>query len=204
VNDQHELWVEVSESDPELAEEIQLWLKEQGASSIERSQPKGFDVVVLPIVITAIIIGAGGVSSFLSWLRRHRRCLLIVDARGETIRTSVDCSDRTGRTLIVGPDGVHVELKEAPEMLDLNALAQAAVKQGAEAAAKLAAEAGAGTCRERPVALHSSHACERSRDVVHADRTPPPARDRRGVPRGVGARALAPPDGPRLPPAQRG
>jgi len=137
---QQRVWIELIETD--LANETVSWLKHNGVTEVNQSNYHSLDPMVFPMIITGVIAGAGIVTSLISWLRRQRRCLLIIDAR-ESIKMIFDCTEREGRTIVIARDGTRVEVVEPGELLDFGDVVKAAITQGAESAVRIAESAGA-------------------------------------------------------------
>lgn len=128
--------------DPDDAEQVAAWMTEHGASDVDTFERRSFDLDTATLIVTGVLGGSAIVAAMLSWLRRQTRSLLIIDVRGGKVVTRRDSRERSGRTIIIADDSTAVEVLEPGELLDLNALAQAAVEKGVEAAVGLALEAG--------------------------------------------------------------
>jgi hypothetical protein len=140
----YRIWVRLI--DHAEIEQMAEWLKSNGAKEVRQTQYQAIDPTQFPVIVTTVIAGIGGLTAFLGWIRRQRRCLLIVDARGEEVKVSFDCRERQGRSIIVASEGVVVEVMEGAELLDLGAIAVAAAQAGASKAVEMVLAAGGNAC----------------------------------------------------------
>jgi hypothetical protein len=138
---EHEVRFELRLGDADLADELEGWLAESGASSLKRREEYGI-LPVLPIVIGAVV-ALTAVANLVMWIRSRTGCQVLIDARAEKIRKEVDCSIRDGRIIVVARDDVKVEIIEAPDILDMNKVLSAAISSGGEAVKALAQQSGA-------------------------------------------------------------
>lgn len=135
--------IQLAFADPVMAAEARAWLEANGGQDIETRELQGILPVALPIIVGAAI-AAGAVAGIVAFLRQKFACLLVVDAREATPKISTDCSDRNGRTILIAPKDVQIELSDVPPVFDFTAVAKAAIEGGADAVKSAAEAAGAG------------------------------------------------------------
>jgi hypothetical protein len=96
---------------------------------------------VLPILIVvgAVLAVTAAIDVIERWRKGHM-CQQLIDARGETVKLSKDCSMKNGRIIVVSKDGQKVEIDDVPDGVDIGKIVEAALSSGADAV-KSAAEA---------------------------------------------------------------
>lgn len=124
--------------DRQMAAKAAAWLERDGAQQVDVVSIDGIDPTLLPTIVTAVMVSAGSVSTFIVWLRRQTRCAMIIDARNDRLNITYDCKDRRGRTIIVCDENTRVNILDPGYLLDFGELAKIAVTKGAEAISAVA------------------------------------------------------------------
>jgi hypothetical protein len=123
--------VEIRLGDADDAAGVAARLAELGADDVSVAEEQGL-VDLLPYVVTGLVALAG-LTDVLASIRGRRRCQQIIDVRGKTITSTVDCSVRDGRLIIVAKGG-KVTIHEPGRLLDLTKVIETALQSGAKAA----------------------------------------------------------------------
>jgi hypothetical protein len=143
---------------PESADESQQLvedLKLIGGVSDVRLESDSDDRFLPAAVVVIVVVGSSGLAALTriaDWLRDRRDCLLVVDARGTTVKVEERCdiSGRRGQVIVVtGPDE-QVVIHKNEAILDLQAIVTAAIGKSASSVAGLAESAGARAEIEKP------------------------------------------------------
>jgi hypothetical protein len=95
------------------------WLLTERAEDVEEFRDEGF--VPLAVVVVSAIIAAHGLANIVVALSRLRGHGVIVDARGDTVRTQTEVKLPRGSVLVLARDGTRHELS-TPQPLDLAAI----------------------------------------------------------------------------------
>jgi hypothetical protein len=130
-----EMTVEIRVADRAQATEIASALDEHGGHDVSLTEEQGI-VDLLPYVVSALVALAGFAEVALT-TRSRTRCQQIIDVRSKTVKSSVDCSIRDGRIIIIAPGG-KVTIHEPEKLVDINQVIAAALRSGAKAAHALA------------------------------------------------------------------
>jgi hypothetical protein len=130
-----EMAVEIRVADRAQAAEIVSALDEHGGHDVSLTEEQGI-VDLLPYVISVLVALAGFAEVALAILSRTR-CQQIIDVRSKTVKSSVNCSIRDGRIIIIAPGG-RVTIHEPEKLVDLSQVIAAALRSGAKAAHALA------------------------------------------------------------------
>jgi len=134
--------LEVLVHDRRVARNVARELNRLGAASVEFGQGRGVDPH-LPLTIFATVSSVAVIGSLaLSWVQR-RGCQVILDVRGGKVRKEVDCRVRDGRLIIIAVDGISVQITDAPQLVDLTSIINAAITAGSDAVKALATASGA-------------------------------------------------------------
>jgi hypothetical protein len=134
--------------DEETAKELEEFLRDRGATDLTVREEQGFLPIALPFVVVGIVAAAVLFDFFTRWRQTHA-CLLVIDARGDNVKSEVNCDDKNGRIIVITSDGTQAEIENVPPGVDLTELGKAAVS-GAFDAVKAAADALGGTARRLP------------------------------------------------------
>jgi hypothetical protein len=129
-----EMMVEIRVADRSQATDIVSALDEHGGHDVSLTEEQGI-VDLLPYVIYALVAVAGFAEVALG-IRARTRCQQIIDVRSKTVKSSVDCSIRDGRIIIIAPGG-RVTIHEPEKLVNLNQVIAAAMRS-AKAAHELA------------------------------------------------------------------
>lgn len=127
--------------DGEVADDLQNWLTENGATELSREMRKGI-LPIIPIVIGGSI-AAAAIAQLVIRIRDNYECQQLFDFRSNGIKHVVDCRFKNGKILIIADKDQQVEITEAPDILDFTEIAKTAATAGADAA-KAAVEAAGG------------------------------------------------------------
>lgn len=130
-----EMTVEIRVADRAQATEIAAALEKHGGHDVSLTEEQGI-VDLLPYVISALVT-LGGLAEVALAARARTRCQQIIDVRSKTVKSSVDCSVRDGRIIIIASGG-RVTIHEPEKLVDLNQVITAALRSGAKAAHELA------------------------------------------------------------------
>jgi hypothetical protein len=134
----------------ELADQVEQGLREEGATDVERTtEEPGTRFAFIPIAIAAVII-AGGVAKLIKSLRAQDDCRTTIDARGDDIETTYDCTIKDGRIIVVAGDNTKVDIIDAPDVFDVTEVLKAAASATGEAVKKAAEAAGGTTLGPEP------------------------------------------------------
>jgi hypothetical protein len=145
-------------------EQVSISIEARGADSareaeeaFEQTGISDFDTVgegqegVLPILIIvgAVLAVSAAIDVIERWRKGHM-CQQLIDARGEKLIVSKDCSMKNGRIIVVSKDDQKVEIHDVPEGVDIGKIVEAALDSGADAVKSAAAAIGAKARDPRP------------------------------------------------------
>lgn len=124
----------------------------QCEAAISAPEPSGFGPAELMVFTVEFILGFGGLTAAVDWMRNRRRCLLIVDARHEdvVVRERCDLDSQSGRVIVIANESTQVSIQTPHGLLNLDALTQAAVRGALDEMTELAERAGC-TAEVRPL-----------------------------------------------------
>lgn len=118
--------------------------------AFEQTGISDFDTVgegqegVLPILIVvgAVLAVTAAIDVIERW-RKGNMCQQLIDARGEELVVSKDCSMKNGRIIVVSKDEQKVEIHDVPDGVDIGKIVEAALSSGADAVKSAAKAIGA-------------------------------------------------------------
>jgi len=141
MNSQRQVDITFKVDDAEEARKVELDLREAGAEEIHSNAG---DEGILPILIVvgAIAVVTAAADAIERWRKGHQ-CQQLIDARGDNIVVSKDCTMKNGRIIVVASDNLKVEISDVPDGLDIGKVLEAALSSGADAVKAAAEAAGA-------------------------------------------------------------
>jgi hypothetical protein len=140
-----------SDDAPDLLEVVQ---SVAGSHQVElRSGTReGFGPAEAAIVIGMVTVGTGLLTVVADWLRRRKNCLLVVDTRDPDdlkLYERCDLVGQRGKTIVIASNDTQVVIEEVDGVLDIDALAKAAIESSVEGV-KRAVDALKAEAREEP------------------------------------------------------
>jgi hypothetical protein len=120
----------------DMIEELKGELAEAGASDIEAPEFKaGF--AIIPVAIAAVL-AVSALGDLIMRIRAKRQCRQIIDARGDEVKTKVDCDIKDGRIVVIARSGDEVEIADVPDGVDIAKVIEAAMAGGGDDVKKAA------------------------------------------------------------------
>lgn len=140
--------VEVEADDAEEARRVEEDLERAGAQEIHSNA--GEEGVLPILIIVGAIAAVTSAADVIERWRQGHQCQQLIDARGEKVEISKDCSIKNGKIIVVSSDDRRVEIHDVPSGLDIGKLLEAALSSGADAVKAVADSAGAKTSDPQP------------------------------------------------------
>jgi poly(3-hydroxybutyrate) depolymerase len=141
--------IEIVVDDPGEAQRLEQALTAGGASDVTTTR-KGEPGIAPILIIVGAVAGVTALADLVMRWRKAHMCQEVIDARGDAVKVSKDCSIRDGRIIVVSKDGQQVEIHDVPDGIDVTKIVEAAIKSGADAVKAAAAAAGAKASDPQP------------------------------------------------------
>lgn len=126
----------------EEARLVEQLLLSAGCTSVETSGENVQGFFFIPILVFGV--GVGGiavVAEIANKWRQASQCQQIIHVTKESVKIDKDCNVKNGKIVVIAADGLVVTINDAPAIVDLNRLIEAALRAGADVK-KVADKAG--------------------------------------------------------------
>jgi hypothetical protein len=119
-----------------MIEEMRGELAKAGATDIEAPEPKaGF--AIIPVTIAAVL-AVSALADIVMRIRAKRQCRQIIDARGDEVKTKLDCDVKDGRIVVIASSGDEIEIADVRDGVDIAKVIEAAMAGGGDEVKKAA------------------------------------------------------------------